>query len=144
MSVDVRDREVEEVAWDLEPLLIGDPGDPVAAVDGMLAQAQERADAFADRYAGHVGDLDAAGLAEAMRELGELQEIVARAGSFAGLYFSTDTTDPVRGALFQRVQEKAPPIEKNVFFFEHDLGTVADEPHDARLELASLYIFHHH
>ena len=41
MSVaDVADPEVEEVAWDLDPLLDGDPSDPVAAVDAMLAEAQ--------------------------------------------------------------------------------------------------------
>ena len=135
MSVaDVADSEVEEVAWDLDPLLLGDPSDPTAAIDAMLASAQERADAFAERYAGHVAELDGPGLAEAMRELGDLQEIVARAGSYSGLYFSTDTTDPVRGALFQRVQEKATPIETKLLFFELEWAAVDDERADALLE----------
>ena len=132
-SADVADHEVEEVGWDLDPLLEGDPSDPAAAVDAMLAEAQTRADAFAERYAGHVGELDGAGLAEAMRELGDLQEIVGRAGSFSGLYFSTDTTDPVRGALFQRVQEKATPIETKLLFFELEWAAVDDARADELL-----------
>ena len=145
MSVaDVADSEVEEVAWDLDPLLIGDPSDPSAAVDAMLASAQERADAFADRYAGRVAELDGAGLAEAMEELGDLQEIVARAGSFSGLYFSTDTTDPVRGALFQRVQEKATPIETKLLFFELEWAAIEDDVADALLEADALDFCRHH
>jgi len=145
MSVaDVADHEVEEVSWDLDPLLDGDPSDPVAAVDAMLAAAQERADAFAERYAGHVAELDGAGLAEAMKELGDLQEIVARAGSFSGLYFSTDTVDPVRGALFQRVQEKATPIETKLLFFELEWAAVDDERADALLEAEGLDFCRHH
>ena len=145
MSVaDVADSEVEEVAWDLDPLLVGDPSDPSAAVDAMLASAQERADAFADRYAGRVAELDGAGLAEAMKELGDLQEIVARAGSFSGLYFSTDTTDPVRGALFQRVQEKATPIETKLLFFELEWAAIEDDVADALLEADGLDFCRHH
>jgi oligoendopeptidase F len=145
MSVtDVADREVEEVGWDLDPLLIGDASDPVAAVDAMLASAQERADAFAERYAGHVAELDGAGLAEAMKELGDLQEIVGRAGSFAGLYFSTDTTDPVRGALFQRVQENATPIETKLLFFELEWAAIDDDTADALLEAEGLDFCRHH
>ena len=145
MSVaDVADSEVEEVAWDLDPLLIGDPSDPAAAVDAMLASAQQRADAFAERYAGHVAELDGPGLAEAMKELGDLQELVARAGSYAGLYFSTDTTDPVRGALFQRVQENATPIETKLLFFELEWAAIDDEPADALLEADGLDFCRHH
>jgi oligoendopeptidase F len=145
MSVaDVADHEVEEVGWDLDPLLEGDPSDPVAAVDAMLAAAQQRADAFAERYAGRVAELDGAGLAEAMQELGDLQEIVARAGSFSGLYFSTDTADPVRGALFQRVQEKATPIETKLLFFELEWAAVDDERADALLETEGLDFCRHH
>src|SRR5215204_1694382 len=145
MSVaDVADHEVEEVSWDLDPLLDGDPSDPVASVDAMLAAAQERADAFAERYAGHVAELDGAGLAEAMKELGDLQEIVARAGSFSGLYFSTDTVDPVRGALFQRVQERATPIETKLLFFELEWAALDDDRADELLATEGLEFCRHH
>jgi oligoendopeptidase F len=143
-AADVADQEVEEVAWDLDPLLDGDPSDPVAAVDAMLAEAQRRADAFAERYAGHVAELDGPGLAEAMRELGDLQEIVGRAGSFSGLHFSTDTADPERGALFQRVQEKATPIETKLLFFDLEWAAVDDERADELLATEGLDFCRHH
>ena len=65
--------DVQEVAWDLEPLVEGE-GEPGA--DRMLAEADERAAAFAERYAGHVKDLDGAGLAAAMDELQAISELV--------------------------------------------------------------------
>ena len=42
-----------------------------------------------------------------MHELATLQELVGRAGSYAMLNFATATADPERGALLQRVQERA-------------------------------------
>jgi oligoendopeptidase F len=143
-TAEIADREVEEVGWDLDPLLDGDPSDPVAAVDAMLAEAQRRADAFSERYAGHVAELDGPGLAEAMHELGDLQEIVGRAGSFSGLHFSTDTADPERGALFQRVQEKATPIETKLLFFELEWAAVDDERADELLATEGLDFCRHH
>ena len=143
-AAEIADQEVEEVGWDLDPLLDGDPSDPVAAVDAMLAEAQRRADAFSERYAGHVAELDGPGLAEAMHELGDLQEIVGRAGSFSGLHFSTDTADPERGALFQRVQEKATPIETKLLFFELEWAAVDDERADELLATEGLDFCRHH
>ena len=143
-TAEIADQEVEEVGWDLDPLLDGDPSDPVAAVDAMLAEAQRRADAFSERYAGHVAELDGPGLAEAMHELGDLQEIVGRAGSFSGLHFSTDTADPERGALFQRVQEKATPIETKLLFFELEWAAIDDERADELLATEGLDFCRHH
>ena len=110
----------------------------------MLAEAQRRADAFSERYAGHVAELDGPGLAEAMHELGDLQEIVGRAGSFSGLHFSTDTADPERGALFQRVQEKATPIETKLLFFELEWAAIDDERADELLATEGLDFCRHH
>ena len=41
-----------------------------------------------------------------MAELAEIYELAGRAGSYAHLDFSTDTTDPARGALLARVEER--------------------------------------
>ena len=61
-----------------------------------------------------------------MRELGELQELAGRAGSYAALRFSTDTSDPARGALLQRVQERGTAIETLLLFFELEWVAVPD------------------
>jgi oligoendopeptidase F len=86
------DPELASVEWDLSDLLNGHGEEPAAAVDGLLDDAQRRADAFRETYQGRVAQLEADELAAAMRELGELQELVGRAGSFAGLRFATSTS----------------------------------------------------
>src|SRR3954465_4190741 len=143
-SADLADPELLDVAGGLGARVDGDPGDPVAAVDAMLAEAQQRADRFAERYAGRVAELDGPGLAEAMRELGGLQELVARAGTFSGLHFSTNTADPARGALYQRVQEKATPIETKLLFFELEWAALDDDRAAGRPAAGGLDFPRHH
>ena len=98
------DPELIETEWDLSPLV---EGDPETGVQRQLEEASEHAGAFAAAHAGHVAELDAAGLAQAMHELAAINELVGKAGSFASLRFSTDTADPVRGALL-----RLPPVEQ--------------------------------
>lgn len=57
-ATDIADPDLAGVEWDLAPLLDGPSDDPEAAVDSMLAETQRRADAFAERYVGHVAELD--------------------------------------------------------------------------------------
>ena len=122
----VADPDVEGIAWDLDPLLDG-AGEGAAGVEALLDRAQERATAFAAAHAGKVADLDGAGLAAAMRDLETLQDLVGRAGSYAMLRFTTATADPERGALLQRVQERATQIETDLLFFELEWAALDDE-----------------
>jgi oligoendopeptidase F len=140
---EIADPELDSVAWDLNHLLDGRE-DPAASVDAMLAEAQERADAFAAKHAGKVADLDGAGLIEAMNELGELNDLVGRAGSFVQLQFSTDTADPARGALLQRVQEKGTAIETALLFFELEWAALDDEHAEELLATDGLDFARHH
>jgi oligoendopeptidase F len=118
------DPELEQTAWDLDPL-VGGQGEDGAR--GQLEQALERSKEFAARYAGKVAELDVAGLKEAMHQLADLHELIGRAGAYAGLRFSTDTADPARGALLQEVQERATQIETTLLFFELEWAALADE-----------------
>src|SRR5262249_43618952 len=88
------DPDLQEVAWNLSDLLDGDGADPRASVDRLLGEAQERADAFAARYAGKLAELDGPGLVAAMHELGAIEEVAAKAGTYAHLAFSIDTASP--------------------------------------------------
>jgi oligoendopeptidase F len=138
------DPELEPVAWDLTDLLDRHRDDPPAAIDAMLGEARERALAFAEAHSGRVGELDGPGLVAAMRELGELQELVGRAGSYAMLDFSVDTADPARGALLQRMQEKATEIETALLFFELEWAAVPDERAEELLATDGLDFARHH
>jgi oligoendopeptidase F len=118
------DPELQASAWNLDPLVDAQGPDGARA---QLTQARERSRAFAARYAGKLGELDSAGLEQAMQELGEIQELVGRAGTYAGLCFSVDTSDPAAGALMQEVQERGTEIETTLLFFELEWAALPDE-----------------
>src|SRR5882757_6454622 len=114
----------EAVAWELGDLYAG-PDDP--RLDTDISQALADAKAFRERYHGHVAELDAPGLAAAVAELERIQSVFVRAESFAFLSFSTDTADPARGALLQRVEERSTVLSTDVLFFGLEWVAVDDD-----------------
>jgi oligoendopeptidase F len=132
---------LESVAWDLDPLVDGD-GD--VGVDRLLDDADRRAAALAQQYAGRVAELDGPGLAAAVQELGDLSEIVGRVGSYAALRFSVDTADPANGALMQRVQERGTAIETQLLFFELEWAALDDDRVEELLQADGLDLARHH
>src|SRR3954451_24296613 len=140
----VSDPDLQEVAWDLSHLLDGPGDDPQAAVHALLADAQRRADAFAERYAGKLAELDGPGLVEAMRQLGEIEEIAGRAGIYANLAFSIDTASPANGALLQRVEEKSTQVETKLLFFHLEWAALDDERAAELLAADGLDFARHH
>ena len=132
------DLTAADVAWDLDPLLAG------ATVDELL----DRADALAEELSGlrgTVASLDAAGLARAMERFAELAEVSGRAGGYASLRFATDTAEPARGALMQRVQERSTAIATKLVFFELEWAALDDDRveellADPRLEFCAKHL----
>ena len=120
----LQDPELLQTEWDLSQLV---DGDEAVGVERELDEATRLAEAFAAAHAGRMGELDGAGLASAMRELAEIHELVGKAGSYVSLRFATDTGDPARGALLQRVQERATAIETKLLFFELEWAALDDE-----------------
>jgi oligoendopeptidase F len=118
------DPELQASAWNLDPLVDGRGAD---GARGQLSEALQQAQAFAARYAGKLSELDSTGLERAMRELGDIQELVGRAGTYAGLCFSVDTADPAAGALMQEVQERGTEIETTLLFFELEWAALPGE-----------------
>jgi oligoendopeptidase F len=138
---DSTDPELEQTAWDLDPLVDGE-GDEGAR--RQLDEALQRSQGFAARYAGHLGELDSAALEEAMRELATIQELAGRAATYAGLRFSVDTSDPARGALLQEMQERATQIETTLLFFELEWAALQDAQADELLADERLAFCAHH
>ncbi len=132
------DPELLATEWDLDPLIDG------RSVDQLLDEATERASAFAEQHAGRIADLDGAGLAEAMHELARIEDIVGRAASYASLWFSTDQADSPRGALLQRMQERATEVETKLLFFELEWAALDDEHADELLETDEIEFCRHH
>jgi oligoendopeptidase F len=122
MAITEADRTAADVTWDLEPLVDG-RGD--AGVEALLDEADAIAGSLEARR-GRVAELDVDGLASFMRELGELNERVGRAGSYAGLAFAVDTADAAAGALMQRVEERSTAIATRILFFELEWAALDD------------------
>ena len=144
MTAPSADPELENVAWNLDPLLDGGAADPETAVEGMIADAQQRADTFARAHAGKVAELDGEGLVAAMHELEAIQDELGRAGSYAMLNFAGNTADPPRGALLQKVQEGATKIETTLLFFELEWAALEDDRADELLAAEGLDFARHH
>ncbi len=135
------DPELEGTAWDLEPLVDGEGPD---GVESRLTEALTRAEAFAERYAAKLQELDSDGLCEAMGELAVIHELVGRAGTYAALRFSTDTADPANGALLQLAQERGTAIETRLLFFELEWAALEDEHAERLLAGEGLDFCRHH
>jgi oligoendopeptidase F len=135
------DPELEATAWDLEPLVDGEGQE---GVERRLGEALELAKSFAARYAGRLDQLDSSGLRDAMNELAVIHELVARAGYFAALRFSTDTAEPANGALLQSVQEQETAIGTTLLFFELDWAALSDEQAETLLAGEGLEFCAHH
>ena len=110
----------------------------------MLNEARDRAHAFAERHRGRVGELDTAGLAEAMQELGAIHDLSGRAGNYAMLSFSLDTTDSERGARMQKARELGAAIQTELLFFDLEWNLVPDERVDELLAAPELGFCAHH
>ena len=135
------DPELLATEWDLSPLVDGDEQD---GVERLLDEALARAGAFAQEHAGRVGELDGPGLRAAMTELAAINDIAGKAASYASLRFSTDTADPERGALLQRMQERLTEMETQLLFFELEWAALADDDAERLLATDGLEFCAHH
>ncbi len=134
------DRTGADVSWDLDPLVDG-RGDE--GVTKLLDDAERRAEEL-NEYRGRVGTLDASELAQLMQRLAVITELVGRAGSYAALRFSVDTTDPTRGALLAQVEERSTAISNELLFVELEWAAVPDERIAAVIDDPALAFCRHH
>ena len=135
------DPALEAAAWDLEPL-VASTGP--AGVEELLNEARERAAVFAQNHRGQVAELGPDGLADAMHELAAIFDLTGRAGSYAMLSFTLDTTDPARGALIQRARELGAAIETQLLFFELEWNQLPDDRAEELLAADGLEFCRHH
>src|SRR6476646_7322354 len=134
------DLTAADIAWDLEPLLPS-PGD--AGVDELLAEA----DAVTARivpYRGRIGECTTDEIVELVTLVASLSELIGRASNYAGLRFATDTSDPARGALMMRVEERATAMSTPLVFFEPEWAELDAAVTDAHLADTRLDFARHH
>jgi oligoendopeptidase F len=120
------DLRAAHVAWDLEPLIEG------TSVDELLDRSEQLTEQL-EAYRGRMADITAGDLAEAMHTMADLQEAQGRVGYYAMLRFSEDTSDPERGALMMKVQERSTTLATRLVFFELEWAELDDATADALL-----------
>jgi len=103
----------------------------------------EECKAFAARYKGKLGDLTAGrqaatALYEAIRTYEAIEDRMGRIISYAGLIYSTDTTNPAHGKFYGDTQEKVTNASSDLLFFTLELNLVDDAVLDALMEQAPL------
>jgi oligoendopeptidase F len=97
-----------------------------------LDHARAEAVAFEAAYKGKLAELarrpDGGGLlAEAIRRLEALDDLIGRLMSFASLVHAGDTTDPARTKFFGDVQGEITAISLHLLFFTLELNHIDDE-----------------
>src|SRR5690606_35432508 len=66
------------------------------------------------------------GLGRAMREYEEIEELIGRITSYAGLIYAGDTSDPSRAKFYRDVQEKMTDASAHLLFFALELNKLED------------------
>ena len=114
----------ENVVWDLNPLYasVDDP-----AIDADIQAAEAKAAAFAKTYKGRVASLDVEEMMDAITDLEAIIDIQGRVYSYAALLHSTDTAEPVYGALMQKVVEFDARVDQQLVFFNLEWNQADDD-----------------
>ena len=104
---------------------------------------QTEAKRIAERYKGKLAALgsDGAALAEAVKAYEALSDVMGRLGSYAGLLYTADTTDPVKAKFYGDVQEKLTTISTDLVFFELELNQIAEADLAAAMQVPALAVY---
>jgi oligoendopeptidase F len=103
----------------------------------------DRADAdsrrFETEYKGRLTEIAAAGdagvrLAEAVRRYEEIEDVMGRLISYAGLVYASETTDPVNAKFYGDVQEKITAASLHLLFFTLELNRIDDAALERAME----------
>ena len=113
----------ETVTWNLQDLVAPPDG---AGVDGVLSTAEKQADSFAARWRGRIAGLSAEELRDLLTEYESVLDAVGRAESVASLSWCTQSDDPARGALLQKVSERQSALAQKLVFLDIEWANAPD------------------
>jgi oligoendopeptidase F len=111
-----------------------------------LERAAELCAAFEGRYKGQLatlagGEDGGVRLAEAIKAFEEVEEIMGRLASYAGLVYSGDTTDPARTKFYGDLQDRLTTISTQLLFFGLELNRLDDALMAKALEAPALAVY---
>ncbi len=129
--------------WDLSDLYAGMEAPEVSS---DLARSATLSEAFQTRYKGRLAELAGASdggarLAEAIAEFERIEEVMGRLGSFAGLVYSGDTSDPARAKFYGDLQDRLTTISTRLLFFTLELNRLDDAMLERALQTPALALY---
>lgn len=132
------------VTWNLGDLFAG-PDDP--RLQEELAACEVEAQAFAAAYRGKIntaGGPPAEDLLAALERLEGLYERLYRAGAYAQLLYSADTSQDSHRALVQQVEQRGVQIRNATMFFDLEWLALDDAVAAALIEHPALATYRHY
>ena len=119
-------------AWKLSDLY---PSAASTAFVSDMEKAGKAAIAFEEKWKGKLADAATktgdAGVGAALKEYEALDDIMGRLGSFAGLTYFSNTSDPANGKLYGDVQARLTDYSAHLLFFPLELNRIDDAVMDA-------------
>ncbi len=111
--------------WNLDDLYTG-PDAPELKRD--LEKGAMLATEMKARYQGKLSDIgrDGRKLAEAVKAYEDLSDLLGKLGSYSGLYYVGDQSDPKRAKFSQDVGEQLTKISTDLIFFELELNQIPE------------------
>ena len=118
--------------WKLQDLY---PSATSTAFVADMEKAGKAATAFEEKWKGRLAEAATKtgddGIGAALKEYEALDDLMGRLGSFAGLTYFSDTTNPANGKLYGDVQTKITEFSGHLLFFALELNRVDDAVIDA-------------
>ncbi|TCM77984.1 M3 family oligoendopeptidase [Rhizobium sp. BK068] len=118
--------------WKLQDLY---PSATSTAFTGDMEKAGKQAIAFEEKWKGKLADAatktGTEGIGQALKEYEALDDIIGRLGSFTGLTYFSDTSNPVNGKLYGDAQAKITEFSSHLLFFSLELNRIDDAVIDA-------------
>jgi oligoendopeptidase F len=130
----------EEIKWDLSDLY----PDADAGIEAGLTQADKDADRIAETYKGRIASLDAEEMRDLLEQYENLSELTTRAGVYAYLNWSTNSADPARGALRQKVTERGSKISQKLIFVDLEWANAPEDHAQALINHPVLAHYKHY
>lgn len=122
--------------WNLADLYPSIDGPEITAdLDRALTLCRDFEVEAKGRLAGLEGAAGAATLAGFVKTYEAIQDLMGRIGSYAGLVYAGDTTDPKRAKFYGDVQDKLTRASTHLIFFELELNRIDDAAIDALIAL---------
>ncbi|MGO4437368.1 M3 family oligoendopeptidase [Rhizobium sp. RAF56] len=120
--------------WKLQDLY---PSATSTAFVSDIEKAGKAAIAFETKWKGKLSDAATktgeGGIGAALREYEALEDVMGRIGSFAGLTYFSNTTDPVNGKLYGDAQAKLTDFAAHLLFLPLELNRIDDAVIDAAM-----------